>query len=273
MKPDEKNTLGVAARSGATGSPSRAQAARLDPRTAGPLARPAGDEPDRLLALDIETVPDADLLPADWPDDRMPKPLWHKVACVSFVEARILRDPASGLESYRVERVASGGQADWDERRIVAGFWRFFAEGRFRIVSWNGRSFDLPVLLSRAYLHGIPTAAWHLRGGKWDGYARRYSDAYHADVMDLLSGHGAATRMGLDETATALGLPGKMGEHGSRVADMVGRGDRAGHDDSVADLVAHLERERGARPHLGEFVDAWRRDGKRNGERPGLAPA
>jgi predicted PolB exonuclease-like 3'-5' exonuclease len=228
------------------------------------------------------------LVPPDW-EDKMPKPLWNRVVCISFVEARIARDAATGLETYQVERVASGGEADWDEQRLLAGFWRFFAENRFRVVTWNGRSFDIPVLLSRAFLHGIPTGAWHRRGGRWDGYTRRYSDEFHADIMDFLSGHGATTRMKLDETATAIGLPGKMGEHGSNVAGLIQRGDvehvrsyceldclntmgcwarfallsgrcnHAGYDATVASMVEYLERERLLRPHLGAFLDAWQR--------------
>ena len=50
---------------------------------------------DRLLCLDIETVPDKQLIPADWPKDQfVPNPIWHQVVAVSFVEARIERDPA-----------------------------------------------------------------------------------------------------------------------------------------------------------------------------------
>jgi hypothetical protein len=44
---------------------------------------------DRLLCLDIETVPDRTLMPLEYND--FPKPIWHRVVAISFVEARIER--------------------------------------------------------------------------------------------------------------------------------------------------------------------------------------
>ncbi|NNM73850.1 3'-5' exonuclease [Enterovirga sp. DB1703] len=217
----------------------------------------------------------------------MPKPLWNRIVCVSFVEARIERAAPDGPETYAVERVASGGDVDWDEPRILAGFWRLLERGNYRLATWNGRSFDLPVLRARAFVHGISTGVWHRRGGRWDGYGQRYSDEYHADVMDLLSAHGAAAKMRLDEAAKAIGLPGKIGENGAMVADLYANGDlpriraycetdtiqtfylynryallsgrtnRSGHDASAASMTEYLQRERIARPHLGIFLDHW----------------
>lgn len=244
--------------------------------------------PDRLLCLDIETILDHEIVPADWPAEKFPKNVWHKVVCISFVEARIEVCPTTGLETYMVESVRSGGEPDWDERRLVRAFWKYFASGRYRVVSWNGRAFDLPVLQLRALVYGIPLPEWFLRGTKFEGYSRRYSVDWHSDLMEMLSNFGASTRMGLDDVATAMGLPGKAGEHGSNVADMVrngdvagvrdycetdclntagvffrwslvsGKSDAAGHDRSIRSLVEYLEAERSARPHLGAFLDRWR---------------
>ncbi|MGA0594276.1 3'-5' exonuclease [Enterovirga sp. CN4-39] len=246
-----------------------------------------GTRPDKLLCLDVETAGDKALIPADW-GDGLPKPFWNRIVCVSFVEARIERPVPGGPESYTVERVASGGEVDWSEARILAGFWRLLERGNYRLATWNGRTFDLPVLRCRAFVHGIQTAVWHKRGGRWDGYAQRYSDEYHADVMDLLSAHGAAARMRLDEAAKAVGLPGKIGENGAMVADLYengelpriraycetdtiqtfylyarwallsGRTDQAGYEASIASLTRYLETERFARPHLGIFLDSWK---------------
>ncbi|NNM74210.1 3'-5' exonuclease [Enterovirga aerilata] len=253
-----------------------------------PRPVPVSSRPDKLLCVDIETVPDQALVPADW-GDGLPKPFWNRVVCVSFVEARIARPVADGPESYTVERVASGGDIGWDEARILAGFWRLLERGNYRVATWNGRTFDMPVLRCRAFVHGIQTAVWNKRGGRWDGYSHRYSDEYHADVMDLLSAHGAAARMRLDEAAKAIGLPGKVGDNGAMVADLYengelpriraycetdtiqtfylyarwallsGRTDGAGYEASVASLTRYLEAERETRPHLGDFLDAWRK--------------
>lgn len=252
----------------------------------------SGPDPDQdaILALDIETVPDKELMPpeAEWPSDRFPKSAWHRVVAVSFVQADILPDPDTGLEEYHVTACRSGGEADWDEARLLRGFWSHFATRRFRCVTWNGRSFDIPVLLQRSMMHGIAATPWYRRGSRWSGYDTRFSGDWHSDVMDAMSGYGSSSRLTLEEAAAMLGLPGKLGEHGSNVADLfdagdigrvraycetdtlnafvvylrhaylVGRTGAAAHDRAVEALTEYLEREGIGRPHLARFLAAWR---------------
>lgn len=272
-------------------APSPGPASPIDPAPPRQRRGPARDRhgapgtPDTLLCLDIETVADPGL-PAIGPDT-FPKPCRHQIVAISYVEARIAVDPATGYERYMVQQCRSGGNEDWDERRLLAAFWRFFAAGRYRIVSWNGRGFDLPVLQARALVHGIPVQAWYRRGDRWNGYESRYAPDWHTDLMDVLSGFGASPRMGLDECAVALGLPGKAGEHGAHVAGQITRGDLAGvraycecdtvntmavyvrhallcgktdvagHDASMRSLVDYLASEGRTRPHLRTFLDRW----------------
>jgi len=243
---------------------------------------------DRLLCLDIETVPDPDLVPADWPEDRfVPNPIWHKVVAVSFVEARIERDH-DGRERHLVDCCRTGGEAGYDEQKILQAWWRFFTRRAARVVTWNGRGFDLPVLRLRAMMYGIPAEAWFKGASKWEGYTQRYAPDWHCDLMEQLSDHGACRNLPLQDVAVALGLPGKIGGHGSEVAAMIGRGeiervrayceadclnlfalyvrwallagksDAAGHNASLESLVRCLEEGREERPHLGEFLDRWR---------------
>ena len=58
-------------------------------------------EHEKIICLDIETVPDRSLIP-DWDDGKFPpKPIWHRIVAISFVEARIEYD--KGLpEKYAV---------------------------------------------------------------------------------------------------------------------------------------------------------------------------
>jgi hypothetical protein len=155
-----------------------------------------------------------------------------------------------------------------------------------RVVTWNGRSFDLPVLRLRIMMHGLAAEAWFTGTSKGDGYAQRYAPDWHGDLMDQLSDHDA--NLALQDVAMAFGLPGKIGGHGAEVAAMVARGEleqvRAydevdclnlfvldvrwalltgktgvvGHNASLESLVRCLEEERGGRPYLGEFLDRWR---------------
>ena len=147
----------------APAAPQRHRPDRPEARTG--VAEPAGLH-QALLVLDIETVPDEEKVPADWPSDRFPKAAWHKVIAVSFVEAAIARDAATGTEAYQIRSCRSGGEPGWDEERLLRAFWKFFAAGRYRVVTWNGRSFDLPTLLLRSLMHGIAVPSWYRRGTK-----------------------------------------------------------------------------------------------------------
>jgi predicted PolB exonuclease-like 3'-5' exonuclease len=245
--------------------------------------------PEALLVVDIETTPDETLLPADWPNDKFPKIAWHRIVAISFVEADILRDAAGGREAYRFADCRSGGEEGWGEARLLRGFWKRFSSRDYRCVSWNGRSFDIPVLLHRSMLHGVAAPKWFGQGTRWSGYGTRYSGEWHADLMDMMSTYGASSRLTLDEACAMIGLPGKGGEHGSLVSDMVAQGeigrvrnycetdvlntyvvylrhqhlsgclDASSHDDAVRGVMDFLRRERTGRPHLGRFLDEWQK--------------
>lgn len=241
-----------------------------------------------LICLDIETVPDTDAMPPGTDPDDFPKLPYHKVVAVSMVEAEIVRSAAEPTEWYRVTDVRSGGREEYGEDALLKGFWAWFGKRCPRVVTWNGRGFDLPVLRLRAMVHGISAGAWHKAGdGRFSGYSHRYSTDWHCDLADVLADHGAARMIGLDDMARAMGLPGKIGGHGSEVADMVragqigrvrdycegdvlnlfclyvrwallaGRCSPDGHNASFQSLVDYLARERPGRPHLGEFLDRW----------------
>jgi predicted PolB exonuclease-like 3'-5' exonuclease len=269
------------------GAPERVDRAFPDGRPSASRYTEAASPHDALLALDIETVVDTDLLPVDWPADRFPKAAWHKVVAISFVEAAIVRDPCDGTERFRIRCCRSGGEPGWSEERLLRAFWKHFEGGRFRIVSWNGRNFDIPTLLMRSLRHGIAAPAWFLRGTKWAGYGYRQAVDWHADVMEALSHFGASSKLTLDEGAALIGLPGKLGEHGSHVAALIeageigrvrdycetdtlnlvvlyyrwayltGRINADAHDGAVADLMSYLKQEGFGRPHLARFLDAW----------------
>ncbi|ACK86390.1 conserved hypothetical protein (plasmid) [Methylorubrum extorquens CM4] len=269
----------------------RLEAAEKPPRAERRAARgdfDAARPHDALLALDIETVVDAGLLPSDWPADRFPKPAWHRVVAVSFVEAKLVESREGQGEAYRIVSCRSGGDPNWNEERLLRTFWRFFEAGRYRIVTWNGRAFDIPTLLMRSMLHGIAAPSWFRRGTRWAGYGSRFESEWHVDLMDAMACFGATSRMTLEEAAAMIGLPGKLGEHGSEVGGMVERGEiervraycetdclnlyllylrwahltgrtlAADHDEAVGDVLRLLDDERGAKAHFGAFADAWR---------------
>ena len=94
--------------------------------------------------------------------------------------------------------------------------------------------------------------------------------------------------MKLDEVSKIFGFPGKFGIDGSQVAGMYEDGrikeirdycetdvlntylvylrhmlhradlTKEAYDKAVSDTVTMIEEEKAARPHLGEFLEAWR---------------
>lgn len=261
-----------------------------------------------LFVFDIETIPDTDSVEAltgftepgvearraeleryhlDVTDGRnafLRQP-FHKVVAIAFLETEIDRD--GNHESYLLKELRAGGDEDWDEKRLIEGFFAYFERIHPRLVSYNGRTFDLPVLRYRAMMHGISTPYLYGSGDKWNSYTSRYSPDWHCDLLEVLSDYGAAARVRLNEVCAVLGLPGKFGPSGADVAGMYDEGrlgeiraycetdvlntylvylrhqlhtggmDLESHNRAVADLVTMLESERSERPHLGDFLAAW----------------
>src|SRR5258706_9034424 len=121
----------------------------------------------RLLVLDIETVPDTAIIPPERAE-AFPKPIQHKIVAISFVAASLVRD--GNLETFIAEECRSGGTEASTEADLIRGFWSRFARERPRVVTWNGRGFDIPVLFQRAMVHGVQARTWHQFGDRWTGY-------------------------------------------------------------------------------------------------------
>ncbi len=110
---------------------------------------------------------------------------------------------------------------------ITEHFWRGWeAYRRPTLVSFNGRTFDLPLLELAAFRYGISVAGWFNIGAKnWEQQRNRYNTEAHLDLYDILTNFGA-TRFsgGLNLAATLLGKPGKMEIQGHMVQDMFNDG-------------------------------------------------
>ncbi len=184
-----------------------------------------------VLVFDVETVvdaamarkvlgrpglSDAEALPlvapprgADEPYG-FPKPLYHRV-----VEIAVCSLAADG--GVDVLRPLSAGD---DERALLHDFWAGFAHRApgVRLVTYNGRRFDVPVLTQRALAHGVsPAALWRA------DYRQRFHDS-HLDIMDALSDYGSSTPLSQHELAAMLGIPGKLGVGGADVRELWAEG-------------------------------------------------
>ncbi len=186
----------------------------------------------RYLALDLETVPDEEL-----------------VAAVDGDPARPYSDKVGRLLAAR--RAQSGGRSDflplpyhrpvvacsleaveregalvvveaacWTDRRgseeaFLARTWERLA-GR-TLVTFHGRGFDLPVLELRSLKLGLSLPA--PRSG---GLPAGQRD--HDDLFDLLTSGGSAPAAPLDLYAKLVGLPGKESVAGKDVSLLYGQG-------------------------------------------------
>ena len=75
------------------------------------------------------------------------------MVAISFLEVEI--EHADGKKKYYLKELRTGGEASLDEKQLLTGFFKHFERLRPRLVSYNGRGFDLPVLKYRAMVHDI----------------------------------------------------------------------------------------------------------------------
>lgn len=199
-----------------------------------------------LFVFDIETVPDTaavkNLTGCDSTDEAelaaeleryhleatdgrnaFPRQPFHKVVAISFLLAEIGRD--GNEEQYFMQELRSGGTAEMGEKELLEGCFQYLARYKPRLVSFNGRNFDLPVLKFRAMKHGIQAPWLYQSGDKWNSYTSRYSSDWHCDLLDVLKDHGAMSGgLKLNEMCSILDLPGKFGVDGSKVSQMFADG-------------------------------------------------
>jgi predicted PolB exonuclease-like 3'-5' exonuclease len=110
---------------------------------------------------------------------------------------------------------------------ITDHFWRGWeAYKRPTLVSFNGRSFDVPLLELAAFRYGINLQRWfNLNGRTFEQPRNRYNTEAHMDVYDILTNFGAARFTGgLNLAASMLGKPGKMEVQGHMVQDLYDAG-------------------------------------------------
>lgn len=109
---------------------------------------------------------------------------------------------------------------------ITANFWKGWdVYRRPQWVTFNGRSFDMPLMELAAYRYGIPIGSWFSNEGYRTPRNRFNADA-HLDLQELLTNFGAARfNGGLNLAAQLLGKPGKMDLKGDQVQEQYQAGE------------------------------------------------
>lgn len=142
----------------------------------------------------------------------------HKIVTISVV-----------LKTDDKLSVWSLGDKDSTETELLERFFEGIERYTPVIVSWNGSGFDLPVIHYRSLIHGVVAQRYWENGDddqsfRWNNYLSRFHSR-HTDLMDVLSGYITTARAPLNEIATILGFPGKMGMSGEKVWDCYLDGD------------------------------------------------
>lgn len=188
-----------------------------------------------VLVFDIETIPDVEGgrrlndLSDDIADEDVARVMStkrrEKTGGSEFLPCHQQKIVAiSAVRRSRDEfKVATFGEADSSEADIIRSFYKVIEKYTPTLVSWNGSGFDLPVLHYRSLINGVDASRyWDMgeddRDMKWDNYIQRYHWR-HTDLMDVLAGFNPRSAAPLDEIATMLGFPGKLGMDGSKVWD------------------------------------------------------
>src|SRR5581483_2340491 len=115
-----------------------------------------------IIVWDLETVPDlkgyamanglvgrsADEVRKDM-GDKFPKHIYHSIVCIGAVVARF------GADKWEIDAIGAPHVGDRSEKDLISAFVDRIAELRPQLITFNGASFDLPVLRYRAMIHGL----------------------------------------------------------------------------------------------------------------------
>ena len=266
--------------------------------TAELFSRPVSDASSRtaFLVVDTESIPDGRLLSmVKYPDDNLSpdeaiaraqsearENSWNgsDFLPVSFqfpVAVCVIRVAAD----FSLQALACLDAPHFRPREIVKKFWLGITCYKAKLVTFNGRAFDMPLLELAAFRYGYSGRDY------FQSSRNRFNG--HIDLMDWLSNFGAFRLAGgLDLLAKILGKPGKMEVAGDQVYRMFREGryqdinDYCTFDtldtyfvflrtrvltgdislDQEAELVAKardlLETKSHEMPALKQYLDNWR---------------
>jgi 3'-5' exonuclease len=148
-----------------------------------------------------------------------PKHPLHKIACIGALVA------TRQSEGWRVDALGAPHIGERSEADLISAFVEKIGQLRPQLITFNGHSFDLPVLRYRAMVNRVSAGGLQVRQ-----YFHRYTEDA-LDICDVLGSYVPGGKVKLDEVSKILGLAGKPeGVDGSRVEEMV----LAGQIDEVA---------------------------------------
>ncbi len=103
------------------------------------------------------------------------------------------------------------------EKELLEDFFKYFNEKQPRLISFNGRGFDMPLLTLKALKYNLTLDAFYNQENKWENYRARYSEQFHLDLMDSLSHYGSVRGLNLNGVCSMMNIPGKFDVSGDLV--------------------------------------------------------
>ena len=242
--------------------------------------------PAQVIIWDLETVPDlggfaaandlvgkTDAEVREVLGNKFPKHIYHSIACIGALVAH--RDD----DHWAVDALGAPHVGERTEKQLIAAFCNRIAELTPQLVTFNGNSFDLPVLRYRAMINEVSAPGLSARP-----YFNRYTEDA-LDLCDVLSSFAPHTKASLNEISKIMGMPGKPDDiDGSKVeqyfvkgrikeiadyceTDVVntyrvwlryelfrGRLDESGFGASERDLTEFIKRHEDAKRHLSGLI-------------------
>lgn len=161
------------------------------------------------LVTDIETTPTSGVGKIPEPTPEKPDPFPPLPCHVPVVIGGLIFDEAYGCQGPMLLT-----QRLHPEQVMLTEFSTRAADKD--LVTWNGRTFDVPVIILRSLRYGVQLPWYYQRKAT----RIRYNEEGHFDVMDYISDFGAARNLNLNDAAQLIGLPGKLGVDGSKVWEL-----------------------------------------------------
>jgi 3'-5' exonuclease len=192
------------------------------------------DQMSSIIVWDIKTVPDLKGFAAanghagksddevrGEMGDKFPKHIYHSIICIG---ALVAHRQEGG--QWIVDALGAPHVGERSEKQLIASFVEKIAALSPQLVTFNGSSFDLPVLRYRAMVHGVAAPGLCARS-----YFNRYTEDA-TDLCDVLSSFSSQAKATLRELCRVMGLPGKPdGMSGAEVEKYY----RDGHIREIAD--------------------------------------
>lgn len=133
---------------------------------------------------------------------------------------------------FRLLNIVSLDEPQFRPHVMTKHFWQGWEAYQMPTwVTFNGRSFDIPLMELSAFRCGLSVPKWFADTG-YKSPRSRFGGSSHLDLQELLTNYGAARfNGGLNLAAQMLGKPGKMGLSGDQVQENYDQGNLKGISD------------------------------------------